>query len=327
MKISVIIPCYKVEKFIDRCLLSIERQTIGMDKLEIILVDDKSPDDTLEHLFAFERKHPDNVIVVVNEENVKAAEARNIGLSYASGDYISFVDADDMIDSTMFEKMLVNAEKYKCDLVECDYQYFSDESECSTVSLNKDRLFDLSNVNARKAFISGIGLKSAVWARLYKRSVIVDNNLRFITGALYEDVHFSMIALLLCQTAYFIGESLYFYYNNSEGVYKSSDNEQLREEVSIVRNTVMEMDSRGMLDGVVKSVYQEVELYFLLKSVIDPITLIAQKNKMVPRADIDFFVDSFLTLFPRVGKNIYLKGLAEKSQQMMLFYNLLNKAI
>ena len=82
-----------------------------------------------------------------------------------------------------------------------------------------------------------------------------------------------------------------------------------------------------MLDGVVKSVYQEVELYFLLKSVIDPITLIAQKNKMVPRADIDFFVDSFLTLFPRVGKNIYLKGLAEKSQQMMLFYNLLNKAI
>lgn len=327
MKISVIIPCYNVEKYIDRCLSSIERQTIGMDKLEIILVDDKSPDDTLNHLFAFEGKYPENVIVVVNEENVKAAEARNIGLSYASGEYISFVDADDMLDSTMLEKMLAKAEKYNCDMVECDYQWFADEKECSTASLNKDKFFDFSNTDARKEFLVGIGLKSAVWARLYRRSVIEDNCLRFITGALYEDVHFSIIALLLCKSVYFIGESFYFYFDNSNGVYKSSDKEQLREEVSIVRSTVLEMDSRGMLDDALQTLYQEIEMYFMLKSVADPISLMASKNPMVPIQDINYFIDNFLLLFPEAGKNKYLKTMSVKSSLWKAIYDLLNKAL
>ena len=94
-KISVIIPCYNAQAYIPRCLHSIFSQTIGMETLEIILVNDASTDHTLDILLQFENKFPDSVIVVNLEQNIRQGGARNVGLSYASGEYVAFLDADD----------------------------------------------------------------------------------------------------------------------------------------------------------------------------------------------------------------------------------------
>lgn len=81
-KISIIIPCYNVEKYIDRCLESIEKQTIGIETLEIICLDDKSVDGTLDKLHEWEKRYPDNIVVVELPDNGRQGCARNIGLSY-----------------------------------------------------------------------------------------------------------------------------------------------------------------------------------------------------------------------------------------------------
>ena len=107
-KISIIIPCYNVEKYIDRCLSSLDDQTYvhnGIGDMELILIDDASTDNTRAKLLLYEAKNPERVIVVSCDTNSGPACARNIAMKYASGDYISFVDADDMADPTMLERM------------------------------------------------------------------------------------------------------------------------------------------------------------------------------------------------------------------------------
>jgi glycosyltransferase involved in cell wall biosynthesis len=94
-KVSVIIPCYNVEKYIERCLESLERQTIGIGHMEIICVDDASSDGTEDILRSWEKKYPGSIKVVLSERNNRQGAARNIGMQYASGDWVSFVDSDD----------------------------------------------------------------------------------------------------------------------------------------------------------------------------------------------------------------------------------------
>ena len=105
-KISVIIPCYNAQAYIPRCLHSIFSQTIGMETLEIILVNDASTDHTLDILLQFENKFPDSVIVVNLEQNIRQGGARNVGLSYASGEYVAFLDADDWWEEDKLKKQL-----------------------------------------------------------------------------------------------------------------------------------------------------------------------------------------------------------------------------
>jgi glycosyltransferase involved in cell wall biosynthesis len=82
-------------------------QTIGLEHLEVIAVNDASTDRTLEKLYQWERRFPENIMVITYEKNIRQGGARNIGLQYASGEYIGFVDADDWIDSAMYQKLFI----------------------------------------------------------------------------------------------------------------------------------------------------------------------------------------------------------------------------
>ena len=93
--ISVIIPCYNVSKYLDRCMDSLLKQTIGYNKLELIFINDASTDNTLDMLLGYEEKYPDTVLVINLEENKKQGFARNLALEYATGKYIGYVDSDD----------------------------------------------------------------------------------------------------------------------------------------------------------------------------------------------------------------------------------------
>ena len=104
-KVSVIIPCYNVQDYVEQCILSLVTQTIGVDYLEMIAVNDASTDQTLDRLMELEQKYPQSMMVVNCAQNRKQGTARNIGLSYASADYVSFVDADDWMEPAAYEKM------------------------------------------------------------------------------------------------------------------------------------------------------------------------------------------------------------------------------
>ncbi len=104
-KISIIIPCYNAFPYSSDCMEALEKQTIGMDALEIILVNDASTDQTFQMLCKWEQKYPESIMVINLEENGKQGRARNIGIEYASGEFIGYVDIDDTIDPHMYDKL------------------------------------------------------------------------------------------------------------------------------------------------------------------------------------------------------------------------------
>ena len=157
-KISVIIPCYNVSMFLDRCMQSLEKQTIGIENLEIILINDASKDATLGKILLWEMKYPENIIVIPLEENVMQGAARNIAREYCSAEYIAYLDADDWILPNAFEKIYRVARQNNADIV----NYLSkktyvqpEEDDPSTKSGKPDRFVEVHNPQERLDFFMG----------------------------------------------------------------------------------------------------------------------------------------------------------------------------
>lgn len=113
------IPCYNAAPYIDRCLTTITSQTIGIEALEIICIDDASTDDTWQHLQMWEAHYPDNIMLVRCDKNSRQGTARNIGLQYASADWIAFIDSGDWVELDYFEKLYQITLLGNCDVVSC----------------------------------------------------------------------------------------------------------------------------------------------------------------------------------------------------------------
>ncbi len=219
VKVSVVVPVYKVEKYLKRCVDSILNQTLK--EIEIILVDDGSPDKCGEICDSF--AEIDNRIKVVHKSNGGLSSARNAGINVASGEYIGFVDSDDDIDINMYEKMYSAALKHKVDFVMCDYQRILENNNSFNKSLSIDSGFYDKDKIKKDIFPSLImgsnidyGPLLSVWHCLYKRKFLTDNSITFADDVKWsEDNLFSAIVGYKCNSFYYLKtEYLYHYYSN-----------------------------------------------------------------------------------------------------------------
>ena len=138
-KISVIVPCYNVEREIDRCAQSLVAQSLSISNMELIFVDDASEDSTAQKLSVWEARYPDSIIVIRCTENGKQGTARNIGMQYATGEYIGFVDSDDYVESAMYREMCRIADDERVDMVTC---LFVREEEDGTIAIDAEKRAD-----------------------------------------------------------------------------------------------------------------------------------------------------------------------------------------
>lgn len=166
--VSIIVPVYNVEKYIEKCVRSLLKQDYG--NIEVILVDDGSPDKSGYIIDGLKEK--DNRIVVIHQDNHGVSSARNAGISVASGEYITFVDGDDWVDANYVTYFVDLLEKSGCDVVMNKNNY----SGCHDVSSN-----DFSVISAEKAieWIYLGDLFVAVWNKMYRRDVLKKNHIRF----------------------------------------------------------------------------------------------------------------------------------------------------
>ena len=215
--ISVIIPCYNVAPYIDRCLTTITSQTIGVDALEIICVDDASTDDTWAHLQTWEQRYPDNIMLIHCNENGKQGTARNIGISYASTDWIAFIDSDDWVELDYFEKLLSIAIQCQCDFVSCDQ--IRDPSQTLTYSAQRENgcesgLIIINTVSERKSFIITASMNFSACSKLIRTSFLINNQIIFPENIAYEDHLFTSLLYLYANRVYILEEYLYHYFVN-----------------------------------------------------------------------------------------------------------------
>lgn len=213
-KISVIIPCYNVEQYIDRCINSLLKQTIGLESLEIIFVNDASTDHTLDKLLAYEKQYEDSVMVINCEQNGKQGTARNIGMRYASCDYIGFIDADDWIEPAMYEKLYEKAISLDIDMAGCRADRIFSEAEVKpSVNGGGDRHFVIETDKDRKVYLSE-KFNTHVVCGIYKKSIVFDNEIFFPQGLLYEDNYWGSLLNYYVNSVYMLDEVLYHYYVN-----------------------------------------------------------------------------------------------------------------
>ena len=205
MKCSVIVPVYNTERYLDKCIKSLLNQTI--DSIEIILVNDASPDRSIDILRKYEKENK-NIIVIDSEQNKRQGGARNLGIDIAKGEYIAFVDSDDWVCESMYEKLYNLAKEEGADIVDCDYSSAT-ETEIVKRHISKS-LSDIGIMNKEK-YKSAILNISPIWSKIYKRSIFSDNNIRFPEHILYEDIALMALPLMFANKISKVSQHLYYY--------------------------------------------------------------------------------------------------------------------
>ncbi|MDY4892099.1 MAG: glycosyltransferase [Agathobacter sp.] len=181
-KVSVIVPVYNASRTLTACLGNLVHQTLP--EIEIILVDDASTDDSLAFLTACEREFSDKIILIPLQENLGPGGARNVGLAYASGEYIGFVDSDDLADPGMYESLYHLAVSGNYDMVDCTY--YCEESDSLILTTGDSCTGDLDS-HKRSHLISGGGY---LWSRLFRRELF--DGLVFREHTILEDMEMLM---------------------------------------------------------------------------------------------------------------------------------------
>lgn len=206
MKLSVIIPVYNVENYIQQCLDSIYIEHLS--EIEYIIINDGSTDSSLEIIN--NRYGHKNNIKIINQKNRGLSVARNVGLKQAQGDYVYFIDSDDFIDPISFQSILKYCD-YDYDIIVGDYYDYIDQSH---VELSSNRI-----LTKEKICQSGVDfflkyhkqLSSVVWRGLYKTKFLLSNSLFFHEGVCFEDVEWTPIAYCKALNICYIPSAFYYY--------------------------------------------------------------------------------------------------------------------
>ncbi len=193
IKVSIVIPVYNTEKYLDACLESVENQSLK--DIEIICINDGSTDNSLEILN--KHKFKDNRIKIINQENSGVSAARNAGIKNSTGEYILFVDSDDIIFSNTCEINYNNSNKFNTDITQFNNISFQNDTE-----INYNISYDSSKINFSKRnkhdnpFYKLNIEGSVIWNKLWNREFLIKNNIYFKEGvSLGEDSLFDWIAI------------------------------------------------------------------------------------------------------------------------------------
>lgn len=217
-KISIIIPCYNVEEYLDRCLKSVINQTL--QDIEIILVDDGSPDRVPQMCDGYAKS--DSRIKVVHKQNAGLGYARNSGLEIATGDYVAFVDSDDYMDLSMYSVLYDEAVASNADVVFCGFKTETQPGIWMDSNEVKERTewdgngveeFMLDMIASAPYMKEERKYQMSVWHSIYRRSIIGDNNIRFHSEReiVSEDLPFQVDFLLRAAKVVYLPQTFYFY--------------------------------------------------------------------------------------------------------------------
>lgn len=210
--VDVIVPVFKVEPFLNRCIESILRQTYT--KFHLVLVDDGSPDRC--GMICDEYAERDKRIHVIHKKNGGLSSARNAGLEATHHPYVTFVDSDDWLAPNFLEMLLLHIENTGADIVESGYVQYFDEKHQYAVLNGKEEVLSQKKAYLRMFRSEGERTNYYAWGRIYRRKVI--DSIRFPDGKLFEDLPFNYYVTKNINNYAILDEPLYFYYMNNEGI-------------------------------------------------------------------------------------------------------------
>lgn len=299
VSVSVIVPVYNVEKYLDECLSSLVNQTLS--ELEIIVVNDGTKDNSQSIIDHYVKQYPNKVVSLI-KENGGLGDARNYGIPYAKGEYIGFVDSDDIVHLEMVEKMFNKAKLEDSDLVLCDLEYFY---ETSSEKMVKEGLVQIENIDVNKTvFLSPL----FAWNKLYRRSLFIESGLKYPVGLWYEDIPVTVPFFTLAKKISYVHETLIYYRQRSTSIMGSVDNPKVKDIFDIMHLCLNYFKDHNLLE----TYHDELEFLFLEHLMLNGgfRFLLSHKYKDY----LAFSIDTLDLNFPHWRNNKYLFTLPRRYQ-------------
>ncbi len=213
-KVSVIIPMYNAERTIKECLDSLVNQTMFED-MELLIVDDCSNDMCSGIVMEYELEYPDNILFIRLDTNAGPGNARNIAMEYVSGDYIGFVDSDDAVQPTMYEKLYKEAVRTRADYV--DSGFYDQKNDQAIVFVSDELAGTLDD--AKRSSLIAVG--GYIVTKIFRRDFIDLNNIRFRNEYVLEDMDFLIECTARARKIATVKEIMYVYRNSSGSLSKT----------------------------------------------------------------------------------------------------------
>ena len=302
-KVSVIVPVYNTYDYLRKCFDSLVNQTLK--DIEIIIVNDGTRDKSEEIIAEYVSKHSN--IKSYTKPNGGLGDARNYGLGFATGDYIGFVDSDDYIDITMYEKLYEKAIQENSDIVECDFYWVYSSKKVSDSALyyeNKETIPQCIRV--------------MVCNKLFKRDTIVNNNILFPKGLRYEDIEFTYKMIPYTNKISYVEEELYFYVQRGDSI-SNNQTEKVRDIFSILDNIETYYKDKGIYDQH-KELLEYLNVRYLLGSSF--LRILGISDSKLRRDILEETWQYLKAKYPRWKKNKHLKSLPGMKNK---YYRLMNK--
>lgn len=271
-KISIIVPIYNGENYIDKCIQSILNQTYS--NIEVLLINDGSSDNSKKICEEYEKK--DNRIKLINKENAGPGSAKNTGINHATGDYIGFVDSDDYIEKDMFEVLYNLSVENDADISMVAFTKVVDGKKMNTINFSGETII-YNKIEAMKELFLDREIKNYSWNKLFKKELF--EGVRFPEKLKYEDVDITYRLFEKINKLVYKKVSKYYYVQRGNSIVNSNLYNNLKDYVIVTKNRYEDL----------KNKYEEFEMYNAMGFIVN--MLITYKNAVtydIPELYKDF---------------------------------------
>lgn len=316
-KISIITPCYNSEKYLGECLESVEKQTIGMENLEWILVNDASTDNTWRMILEFETKYPESVIAINLSENRRQGGARNEGLRYAIGEYIAFLDSDDTVLPQAYERIYQYAVKTDSDIVQFNHYNYTQNREELCDNCKLEGVIALEGKTDRRLFLMAEIMTMGCWNKIYRRKMVEKSQAKYAEHRIYEEPAFVYPQMFYAQKVSCMKDAFYCIRMNEEStmhceVKKSG---RILDHPEVQMQVLKYMSEHPVL---MQEYYEEIEFYFLKTYYVETLFFAGQGNMILDAVYFKEMQRNVSKMFPRWRHNRYLRDKEMETIKMIL---------
>lgn len=259
-KISVLIPVYNAEKCLRKCIDSVLKQEI--DNIEIVLCDDASSDNSSAVMEEYKAKYSEIFTLIYMNENSGGSGAINAAVEAATGDYIFQIDNDDYLEPEALRKLYKVAIEEDADIVDCDVKQVDQNGEFVKIEIsNTDDQIGIIDEEKRRKLIVRPGRR---FTKLYKKSFLLENNIRFPDGVGYGDNYYGCFLALYVGKLYKVNEPLYCYYTNLESTTRSYNNIGVYERCKSALLMLEDSKKTGLYEKYKNEIdFRFIELYYI----------------------------------------------------------------
>ena len=288
-KVSIIVPVYNVEKYIQKCLESLVNQTLK--DIEIIIVNDGSKDDSIKIVYDFIKKYPEKIIYL-EKENGGLSDARNYGIPHAKGEYIAFLDSDDYVEKDIYEKMYEIAKKENSDMVECDFYWEYPKRTKKDIGVIYNNQHEMME-----------NVRVVAWNKLIKREVIEISKAKFPKGYRYEDVEFTYKLIPYLNKISFVKEPMVHYIQRIDSI-SNSQNEKTKDIFDVLDHVMEFYKEKNIYEQYKEELEYTYTRYLLCSSLLRMVKI---NDKNIRQECLNKTWESLNNKFPNWKKNKILK--------------------